>query len=87
MPNLGKTHMFIALKYFVNKFMLRDMAYKVLKNRTHEVEKDIIQIWKETFGFLTPSMEAREGQDVIEFEEEYKQELAKLIEEIQKLVS
>ena len=35
MPNLGKTHISIALKYFVKKFMPNERAYKILKNKAH----------------------------------------------------
>ena len=38
MPDLGKTHMPIALKIFVKKFMPKEWAYKILMNKDHEVE-------------------------------------------------
>ena len=38
-PNLGKTHMSIALKYYVNNIMSCDTMCKVLKNKVLEVEE------------------------------------------------
>ena len=79
--------MSIALKYVFMKFMLRHRAYKVLKYKAHEVEHDCIWIWKEAFGFITPSVEVREVQDAIEFEDEYKKEVSMMTTEIQQLAS
>lgn len=84
MPDLGKTHMSIALKHSMKKSMPRDRAY--FKNKAHEVEKENIQVWKEVFGVLNPTVEIIEGRDAIEFEDAYKEEVAKLTEEIKKLV-
>ena len=42
MLDLGKTHMSIALKDSIKIFMPRDRAYKILKNKGHEVDKDSI---------------------------------------------
>ena len=54
------THVY-SHKYFFKKFMPRDRAYKVLKNKSHEVEKGKTGAWKEAFGILTPSIKVREG--------------------------
>ena len=72
--------MSIALKELVKKFMPRDRAYKILKNKAHDVEQDNIKVWKEVFGVITPIVEVKEGRDA------YKEEVAKLTEEIKKLV-
>ena len=57
-----------------------------MNNKAPEIEKDNIRIWKESFGVLTPTIEEREGQDAIEFEDEYQQEVSKLRIEIKEIV-
>ena len=39
MPDLGKTHMSIALKYFFKKLTPRDREYKVLKKKVPKKRK------------------------------------------------
>ena len=56
MLDLGKTHLSIAIKYFVKKFMPKEWSYKSLMNKAHEVEQESLNIWIEEFGFLNPSI-------------------------------
>ena len=78
MPDLGKTHMSIALKDSVKKIMPRDRAYKVLKTKVPEVEEANIKFQKEVLRVLTPTIEVREIQDAIKIEDGDKQEVPKL---------
>ena len=53
--------MYMALKDFVKKFVLRDMEYKILNNKAPKVEKYSIRVWKKLFRVLTPMVDEREG--------------------------
>lgn len=55
--------MSIALKDFVNKFLPKERAYKILKNKANEFEKEIILIWKEAFVLLVPSTNKEEEEE------------------------
>lgn len=66
---------------------MRDRVYTILKNTYPKIEQEGTRVWKEAFGVLSPTIEEREGLDAIDFEDDYKQELAKLTIEIEELVS
>lgn len=70
MPDLGKTHMSIALKDSIKKLMPRDSLYKALKEKVPKVEKKSIGFQKEVFVVKTLTIEVRGSQDNIELTEE-----------------
>lgn len=43
--------------------MPNERAYKILMNKAHEVEKERIHIWKESFGLLFPSNDKDEEEE------------------------